>query len=390
MSLKETFEQMNDPDKLHLTVNEVITESEFSYNKEQQDIILNSYKVKEKNYILDKILPNLSGEARDAQLKQLTSYIGKLARGAERVYLELSEEQRKFVRLHANEMTDRQIACKIFNNEFLKPLSKEVRVVSMYIKAMGFRKPKLSEFGVGDEDDQVVTQVPSSSNGKAFGTSKDLRNLAIKVNSILTGDDVFDPDNLRPIDKKNLLLLQKRLNNPLYKATKKNIDHEEYKEIFENEFISGTFGKDLTYEDVNMYITLSSEYVNSIEIKRVLKSLNEDMEAKALDEDSSLKMAAVTAYAEKQKEWQHCQNQIQKLQKSLSTSYAERTKNNRAANASISQFIELWKTEKERRRMIIIAEAEKQKVKDWIDQVESSEDYIAKVMGISREEILNG
>ncbi len=75
---------------------------------------------------------------------------------------------------------------------------------------------------------------------------------------------------------------------------------------------------------------------------------------------------------------------IQKLQGDRS----KRVSLNHKQNASILSLVQLFQEEEERKVMIKIAEMQKKAAKEEADKLESMPDWKARVLGISREDIL--
>jgi cell division protein FtsB len=100
-------------------------------------------------------------------------------------------------------------------------------------------------------------------------------------------------------------------------------------------------------------------------------------------------MALTEAFGKKAKEYDDCAKRMKQLQESLSGIRSRRLDNIVQKNASLVLFIDLWKNEEDRKRMLLIAKAREIALKDEMDRLEDESEYVAKVIGISKTEILN-
>lgn len=185
--------------------------------------------------------------------------------------------------------------------------------------------------------------------------------------------------------------LKAYLHNHRFVATINAIRSSEEKNLFESEFINGTWDKpDLNSEELNMYITLCSDYVLLKQIKEQLDLLNDELKDSVQDEDKTIKVALTEAFGKKASEYDSCAKRIKSLQEALSGARSKRMDSTTRLNSSLSAFVEKWKDEEERRKMILIAKARDIKLANEIDRLDDEAEYIARIMGISKEEIING
>ena len=64
------------------------------------------------------------------------------------------------------------------------------------------------------------------------------------------------------------------------------------------------------------------------------------------------------------------------------------TKNQLEENASILNLVEVWKEEEGRKKMIALAEMRKEAIAEEIDNISSMDEIKARVLGLTKEEIL--
>jgi hypothetical protein len=354
-------------DKLR-SIDSLFCEFDYKLNEQQQDLIkLNQASMS----VLDMAKmaygkQNL--DERSEETKNVKKFLIRLGRKHEA--LELDREQRRYIRDNADKDKPIEIARHIFQKNDLAALSKEVKTVDKYIKVLGVGR----EF-VGEKTDDY--KVPPT-----------ILKLLPKVNAACSLE--LSEEKLDGKTKKYLEYLKNYLSTPRFKSTINAMLKAEDKELFECEYIRGTFEKELNTEEINMYISLCSDYVLLKQIKRQLDMLNDEIESAMEEDGATIKMALTEAFGKKSLEFDNCSKRIQKLQESLSGQRSKRVEDQVRLNASLVSFIELWKNEDERRIMFLIAKARQVKVKEQIEKIESESDYVAKVLGISQEEILNG
>lgn len=349
--------------------------NKFDYNltENQQIFIKNNY-LKHSVVDLAKLVhENNSLDERSPQTKDIKNFIIKLNR--KNLPIELSETQRSEIERLAGSSGPVEIARKVFKDQSLAPLSKEVKTIDKYIKVMGLTQYKSMDF---EEQDDI------------YRPPKALSKLILKVNSA-KHDANLSEDNLTNNQKKCLESLRGFLHNHRFLATINGIKNFSERNLFESEFINGVIDKpDLNSEELNMYVSLCSDYVLLKQIKEQLDILNEELKSSIEDVDKGIKMALTEAYGKKAKEYDDCAKRMKGLQESLAGNRYKRMEGTVKLNSSLSVFVEQWKNEDERKKMILIAKAKELKLKDEIIKLESEAEYIARIMGISMEEVING
>lgn len=347
----------------------ILDEFDYGFNEDQQNFIKDNWDKLTLKEVGQKVYRNPDIYERSPEIKPLVDYIRKIKRNHPQV--DMTPEQMQQVDDLAGIIGPVDIARKIFNNERLAPLSKEVKAVSKYIQVLG------KEVNVAPKKEVDIG-------------ARAMSKLLAKVNKARPGIDLKE-EKLTGLDKRFLDQLNKYINAPRFLSTINTIRNEQEKDLFESEFINGVYAKDLNAEDINMYISLCSDYVQRAQIQRQLEILNDELETAASDEDGkSLKMTLVEMYGKKSTELDQCSKRIKSLQDALSQNYSKRMESKASLSASLVAFVELWKEEEKRKQMIMVAEAGKEEVKREIQKMSNAAEYIAKVLGISEEEILNG
>ena len=163
------------------------------------------------------------------------------------------------------------------------------------------------------------------------------------------------------------------------------------RELFESSFIRYSHDKfDLTQEEVDQYIVLSTEVVIASSIQGRVEHLRTLLDDTANDtEGRRISMSLVEAISSAQTEYNQCVNRQQKLLSDLKEKRSDKLKKQFTDNASILNLIEMWKDEESRKKLIKLAELRKQSIKDEVENISSMDEVKARVMGLTEDEALN-
>jgi len=163
------------------------------------------------------------------------------------------------------------------------------------------------------------------------------------------------------------------------------------RDLFESSFVRYTCDKnDLTQEEVDQYIVLSSEVVIASNIQHRVEHLQNLLDDAANDTDGRrIAMSLVEAINTAQNEYHQSVNRQQKLLESLKEKRSDRLKNQLKENASILNLVEMWKSEESRTKMIKLANMRKEAVAEEVEKLSTMDEIKARIMGISEDEVLN-
>jgi hypothetical protein len=165
---------------------------------------------------------------------------------------------------------------------------------------------------------------------------------------------------------------------------------ERDRELFESSFVRYTYDKsDLTQEEVDQYIVLSTEVVISSNIQQTINALQNQIDI-SMEADGKIPMAVVEASNTARKEYNDCVNRQQKLLNDLKVKRSERLSKQVKETASIINLVQMWKEEESRAKLLKMAEMRKQVVEKEIDRLTTMDELKCKILGISKDEILNG
>ena len=168
---------------------------------------------------------------------------------------------------------------------------------------------------------------------------------------------------------------------------KKRVDRE----LGESSFIRWCYGKeDLLEEEVDRYISLVEETVDSAKIRRQIETL--DVEAKRLmsgDDPEGKKMSItyVEVMNSQRDKLKLSKDREKNLLSTLVDSRAERLKKRVEENSSIINLVEAWKDEEKRAELLVLAELEAQAEQHEIDKLSTMDAVTALIAGIQKQEL---
>ena len=307
--------------------------------------------------------------SRDLKAKTSSTYDKKQR-------LELIEEQKEFIKNNYTLMTFVEVAKVLFKDNTLTNLSIESITVKEYIDTLDTSKafePEPNEVPVREE-----YKPPRTFDKMAYRVLKYVK-------------DAFDKEKIRPQDKKNVESLINYVNTYRFLHQINSYQTELDQILFESTFVRYTHDKfDLTEEEVDQYIILSSEVVISADIQRRKEDLNILLRQSMDESDGRASMALVEIIGKVETEYNQCVKRQQTLLNDLKEKRSDRLKKKQDDSASILNLVEMWKNEENRVKMLKLAEIRKQNVKEEISELSSMDEIKCRILGISEEEILNG
>jgi hypothetical protein len=289
--------------------------------------------------------------------------------------IELSDEQKEYISNNCSTMTGVEIAKILFKNEGLTNLSQETRSVLEYMKTVPSNVKYL------DANNQ-------NASTEEYRAPKSEERMIAKINRYIL--DGIDKDKITPRQKKEVNSLIGYMNTFRFGHQINLYDDERDRDLFESSFVRYTHDKsDLTQEEVDQYIVLSTEVVISSNIQQTINVLQNQIDM-AIQEDGKIPMTLVEASNTARKEYNDCVNRQQKLLNDLKVKRSERLSKQVKENASILNLVEMWKQEESRQKLIKMAELRKSVIKKEIERLGTMDELKSKILGISEEDILNG
>ena len=324
--------------------------------------------------------PNDKVDGRSKEGKAVKAFLvsrsikARAAQDYQHKEIKLTVEHKEFIDNNYKMMTFVEIARVIFANEKITNLNKEAKVVEAYIKEIDPSHDSAEEINV--THDQY--KPPST-----FSLT------LTKINKYIF--DKWDKDKLVAKEKKNVESLLGYMNTYRFIHQINSYSDFATRDLFESSFVRYTCDKnDLTQEEVDQYIVLSSEVVIASNIQHRVEHLQNLLDDAANDTDGRrIAMSLVEAINTAQNEYHQSVNRQQKLLESLKEKRSDRLKNQLKENASILNLVEMWKSEESRQKMIKLADLRKEAVAEEIVNLSSMDEIKARIMGISEDEVLN-
>jgi len=288
----------------------------------------------------------------------------------------LNEEQKEYLINNSSTMNALEMSRILFKNNHLSNLSKEARSVNDFLKTID------KKVLYGDVDD-----VPPDI---AYRPPKTFERMLFKINKYI--HESIDKEKLTSRQKKEINATIGYVNTYRYIHQINTYTTQTDRELFESSFIRYTHDKsDLTEEEVDQYIILSTEVVISSSIQASIVRLQELLDDATDNPDNvKISMSLVEAINTARTEYNQCVIRQQKLNNDLKQKRSDRLKNQIKENASILNLVQMWKEEDSRQKLIKLADLRKQVLKDEIERLTTMDEVKCRIMGISPEEVLNG
>lgn len=276
--------------------------------------------------------------------------------------IKLTHGQKKYIEENKEAKGKLTLAREIFDNPNIQNLTLEARVVSEY-----------------------VDHIKGVDRSGVYAPPKSISRVVGKVNRYCNVK--MEEAKLNTLDKERCEVLMNNLNTERLVRIMSELAEED-RDLFESEFVTHTFSKpDLPPEEVNLYINLCSEYVSEVSIQRQIRLLDEQLIE--LTEESRFSKGLADTIKTKSDEKEHCKARQEKLIQILIGKRADRIKNMYNRNKDILGIVSAFTKEDERLKAILIAERQRALVEGAIDEMETASAYLTRIVGPSKNEILN-
>ena len=164
-------------------------------------------------------------------------------------------------------------------------------------------------------------------------------------------------------------------------------DSQADRDLFEAEFVRATWDKpDLTSDEINLYINVCIDYIHLKNIQSAINKLNRMFDEAEDQQDLNVRLAELLKT--KSEEYNQCEKRMESLIQKLQGDRSKRISSHQKQNANILALVQLFQEEEERKVMIKIAQLQKQAAKKEADNIESMPDWKARVLGISKEDVI--
>ena len=285
--------------------------------------------------------------------------------------IELTKEQKEFLMSDNVErgMNALEAARLAFKNREIQPLSQSHRVVMEFLRTY---RPE-----VVDENDMLT-------NDK-WNPPKSLSRVIKKINDWT--DQKFDELTIQIKQRKMCERLLFYLKSPRFCHFINQYSVVADRDLFESEYVRTVWDKpDLTNDELNLYITVCTNYVRQKHIQQRIDKLNALLNDSDNERDITMRLTEIIKATSE--ELNQCEKRIESLTKDLNGSRQVRLKARGEQTGSISALVEAFQEKEERDRMILMAEMQNKLVEEEADRLESMDEYKARVLGISKKELL--
>jgi len=285
--------------------------------------------------------------------------------------IELTREQKEFLMSDNVErgMNALEAARLAFKDREIQPLSQQHRTVMEFLRRY---RPEVVD------DNEMIT------NDK-WSPPKSISRAIKKVND--WAGCKFDEITIQTKQKKMMEKLLFYLKSPRFVHFINQYSTIADRDLFESEFVRTVWDKpDLTNDELNLYITVCTNYVRQKHIQQRIDKLNTMLNDTDNERDLTLRLTELIKATSE--ELNQCEKRIESLTKDLNGSRQARLKARGEQNGSIAALVEAFQEKEERDRMILMAEMQNKLIEEEADRLETMDEYKARILGISKKEIL--
>ena len=285
--------------------------------------------------------------------------------------LQLGADQREFLMSDNIErgMNALEATRLAFRDREIQPLSQQHRMVMEFLRSY---RPEIV-----DDNDMITSD--------KWSPPKSLSRAIKKVND--WAGQTFDEISIQTKQKKMCEKLLFYLKSPRFVHFINQYSTIADRDLFESEFVRTVWDKpDLTNDELNLYITVCTNYVRQKHIQQRIDRLNNMLNDTDNERDITLRLTELIKATSE--ELNQCEKRIESLTKDLNGSRQARLKARGEQNGSIAALVEAFQEKEERDRMIMMAEMQNKLIEEEADRLESMDDYKARILGISKKEML--
>lgn len=284
--------------------------------------------------------------------------------------IDLTLEQKQFIDNSINEgMTCMQVASVLFPNMRVTHTTKEYLAVFEYV----------------DENQNLETPATENAINKKYSPPKAQSKIIKKINDYCQKE--IQEDKLSVTERKGVEALGSFLGSPRFVQVINTYDSQADRDLFEAEFVRATWDKpDLTSDEINLYINVCMDYIILKNIQSAINKLNRMFDEAEDQQDLTVRLAELLKT--KSEEYNQCEKRMESLIQKLQGDRSKRISSHQKQNANILALVQLFQEEEERKVMIKIAQLQKRAAKEEADNIESMPDWKARVLGISKEDVI--
>lgn len=332
--------------------------------------------------LLKRLWPEEDFDTRSVHWKATRGYlasIGKDPQTTGKVGMTLTGEQELFItNSYKDASGPTELARAVFEKPDLNIGSPEVVAVQRFIRTIDpiYRK---DDERVEDPDYKPPTTINLMIGRlNRYGIAK------------RTDGTLLNPATLNTVEKRQLSALLAYMCSPTFKAEADKFTKRIDREVFESVFLGNCWDKpDLTPEHLLQYIILASSFAQKNQADRMVRVLDERFATSLEDPAQRLSKTEVDALnATKDKATEHLK-QINALIKTLSGDRSKLIAAKMNGSATLFPLVEAWKQEESRRKMLALAQRQKQeKLKAEVERFSTMDSMIAELWGIDPASIV--
>jgi len=283
--------------------------------------------------------------------------------------VKLTDEQEESCKEYARDgMNSYQIACILFPDDPISPLSKETLVITDYLDEHGPH----GDFGGGGEDFQYIPPRTSTV-------------IVNKVNDVAGAG--WQPNKLSIAHRDCVDALRRYLSSPRFVQTISAYLETSDRALFEAEFIRAIHDKaDLTTDEVNLYINVCIDYINLKHVQKAMNKLDKMFDEAESQQEMTVRLAELLKT--KSDEYNQCEKRMESLIQKLQGDRAKRINARQDQYANILSLVQVFQDEDERKRMVMITEMHKEAIRTEADKLESMPEWKARILGIGPTEVI--
>ena len=285
--------------------------------------------------------------------------------------IELSKEDETFIKNNVEFMSSVEMARMIFENPQLTNLNQEARTIGEYIKSL---------------DDAEIFENPEEIPNEEYKPPKTFDKTLYRINKYTNNS--INKSKITGKIKKSVNALINYLNTYRFSYQINTYTNTTDRALFESSFIRYTNDKsDLSQEEVDQYIVLSSEVVIAASIQRRKEHLTQLLDNVVEDTAGRASMSLVEAIGKTETEYNQSVNRQQKLLNDLKEKRSDKLRKQIKENASILNLVRLWKEEESRKKLLQLAELRRQAVTDEVKNLADIDEVKARILGLDENSI---
>lgn len=282
----------------------------------------------------------------------------------------LDERQKAIILQNCKTMTAFQLGKLLFPEATITSvLSKECRAIISFVRS--------------------VEPESLSSQENAIGVQYCPPNNISEATALIEKASTFQlcPSKLSTQHKQAVQAFLRFINSPRVIQIINSYASQEDRELFETEFTRFTWDKpDLTADDLALYIGTCQDIVLNKRLVQHRQKLDQLFEN--VEEDAELSIRLAETMKAKASEYDQVQSRISSTLKKLSGDRAVRMQKQGERATTFLSLVEAFQAEEERKILLLNAKAQTEKIKNETDRLESLDDFIVRIVGISKQEAL--